>query len=614
MKYPLRWITSALLATGLATPGFAAPWQVAPDDDTHAQLAGSDKPPPSRTAPWPQEIIALAESLPIQDGGRIKPLNTFAGFTLLRLTGMRSIAVPTGQGDETLKLTPIEWLLDTLFYREQAADYSVFLVQNSEVIDALGVGTEVLKRRDRYSLNDIQGSQGEGINRLFELAREYNAIEEDGRSVIQKQVLLLAGNVNFYLNVISSLLTLPVIPPEGTSADLEEWVTGIELYERSVQGQRISERHALMRDTMLNLIAHPGNPAEFAANFGKVHDTCVSLAEARGEYEKIGMELSYYKADWIYRSLYLFLAAFLVTTGLWLRPRNLFFYRSGWLLVAAATAALTTAIVYRCLIRDRPPISTLYETIVFVTAFGATVGLVIEWINRQRIGLSAAAIIGVVGVFLSIRFEMLDKQDTMPSLVAVLDTNFWLATHVVAINIGYSAGMLAALLASIYVIAKIIGAVKRLCGWAAGHNRDDPKFFSNLARMTYGVLCFSVIFSLVGTILGGIWANDSWGRFWGWDPKENGALLIVISQVAILHGRMGGFLREFGLSIAVAFSGTVIAFSWFGVNLLGIGLHSYGFTDGISTALWSYYGAQWALCAVGLVLAIRQKNSPPTPS
>lgn len=176
----------------------------------------------------------------------------------------------------------------------------------------------------------------------------------------------------------------------------------------------------------------------------------------------------------------------------------------------------------------------------------------------------------------------------MPSLVAVLDTNFWLATHVTAITIGYSAGMLAALLGSAYLLLKLFG-------W----KRHDPSARRELARMTYGVLCFALIFSTVGTILGGVWANDSWGRFWGWDPKENGALLIVISQVVMLHARRAGFLRDHGTCMAAAFGGTIIAFSWWGVNLLGVGLHSYGFTSGIQRALWTYYGIQWGVVGLG---------------
>jgi ABC-type transport system involved in cytochrome c biogenesis permease subunit len=240
------------------------------------------------------------------------------------------------------------------------------------------------------------------------------------------------------------------------------------------------------------------------------------------------------------------------------------------------------------MIRGRPPVSTLYETVLFVTAVGAVLAMFLEAVNKRKIAISAAAIVGTIGLFIANGYEMLDKRDTMPSLVAVLDTNFWLATHVTSITIGYSAGMLAALLASVYLVTKAIGV-----------RRSDPSFHRSLGKMTYGVLCFALIFSTVGTILGGIWANDSWGRFWGWDPKENGALLIVISQLVILHARMGGSLREHGVCMAAAFGGTVIAFSWWGVNLLGVGLHSYGFTSGISRAVWTYYTFQWGVVAVG---------------
>jgi ABC-type transport system involved in cytochrome c biogenesis permease subunit len=264
---------------------------------------------------------------------------------------------------------------------------------------------------------------------------------------------------------------------------------------------------------------------------------------------------------------------------------------------------LVAAIVWRCVLRGRPPVTTLYETKLFVTAVGVVVALVIEALGRQRLALSAAATLGALGVFVASGYEVLDKRDTMPALVAVLDTNFWLATHVTAISIGYAAGMLAALLASGYLLAKLFRV-----------RRGDRPFYAALSRMVYGVLCFGLIFSLVGTMLGGIWANESWGRFWGWDPKENGALLIVISQLVILHARRGGYLREHGVCMAAAFGGTVVAFSWWGVNLLGVGLHSYGFTSGINTALWSYYGVQWSICGLGaLAWLLERRAATPTP-
>ena len=112
---------------------------------------------------------------------------------------------------------------------------------------------------------------------------------------------------------------------------------------------------------------------------------------------------------------------------------------------------------------------------------------------------------------------------------AVLDSNFWLATHVVTITIGYSGTFLAGALAH---------RLRRPAARRAP--RPTRPRARRSCRMTYGIVCFALFFSFVGTVLGGIWADQSWGRFWGWDPKENGALLIVLWNAIILHARWGG--------------------------------------------------------------------------
>ena len=108
-----------------------------------------------------------------------------------------------------------------------------------------------------------------------------------------------------------------------------------------------------------------------------------------------------------------------------------------------------------------------------------------------------------------------------------------------------------------------------------------PDVGKELSRMIYGTLCFAIFFSFVGTVLGGLWADDSWGRFWGWDPKENGALMIVLWNALVLHARWGGMVKERGLAALAVVGNIVTSWSWFGVNELGVGLHSYGFTEGV---------------------------------
>ncbi|MBI5432994.1 MAG: cytochrome c biogenesis protein CcsA [Planctomycetes bacterium] len=610
----------------------------------HASHAG-----PSRTVPWTKEIVELAESLPVQDGGRVKPLHTFAGFTLLRMNGKRSVKTPTGE-----LLSPTEWLLDLLFFPDLANTYAMFRVDDIAAIREIGGPTEGKQKRDRWSYSELHKHTG----KLFDLANTYSQIDEKARDSVQTQVVALAHNVDEYIRVSRKTAFAQSLLPVGAGDGLTKIFGGreqvrfsevidhvdelralqgdldkdparaaeqgplTELLQRTVQIAEGSEAVAMFpptvdakaqpawyspSDLLMSAFAGDGRHSEHVAmlgflekamdargDMGEFHKSLAgfageakALARARGEYEKIGLELVYYKSKLLDYSHYGFVLGFLLVAFLWMWPQSKWLYRVTALSAGFSVAAIIAVIVMRCMIRERPPVSTLYETLLFVTGVGTLAALVMEAINRRKLALSAAVVLGTLGIFLANRYEELDKRDTMPELVAVLDTNFWLATHVTSITIGYSAGMLAALLANVYLVSRLFGIRK-----------SDPTHLKSLSRMTYGALAFGLIFSVVGTILGGIWANDSWGRFWGWDPKENGALLICLSQIVILHLRMGGYLRDFGIAMATAFGGTVIAFSWFGVNLLGVGLHSYGFTSGIHTALWSYYIGQWGLMAI----------------
>jgi cytochrome c biogenesis factor len=134
-----------------------------------------------------------------------------------------------------------------------------------------------------------------------------------------------------------------------------------------------------------------------------------------------------------------------------------------------------------------------------------------------------------------------------------------------------------------------------------------------LAKVTYGVTCYSLATGVVGTILGGVWANDSWGRFWGWDPKENGALLICLSQIALLHARMSGMVRDAGLVLWSIFSGMIVVFSWFHTNLLGVGLHAYGFSGALHDGVWISYTVLFSFLVLGAIDLIARPNVVPAP-
>ena len=181
------------------------------------------------------------------------------------------------------------------------------------------------------------------------------------------------------------------------------------------------------------------------------------------------------------------------------------------------------------------------------------------------------------------------KGDSFTVLVAVLDTQFWLATHVTCVTTGYSATLLAGLLGIMYVVRGVLTP------------SQDAALAKETARMIYGTVCFAIFFSFFGTVLGGLWADDSWGRFWGWDPKENGALIIVLWNAVVLHAYWGRMVRQRGLAVLAIVGNIVTAWSWFGVNELGVGLHTYGFTDGVLLVLGLVVAAHLLIIALGLV-------------
>jgi ABC-type transport system involved in cytochrome c biogenesis permease subunit len=185
-------------------------------------------------------------------------------------------------------------------------------------------------------------------------------------------------------------------------------------------------------------------------------------------------------------------------------------------------------------LEGRPPVTNLYSSALFVGWGAVALCLVLERIYRNAIGSVAAGMIGFGTLLIAHHLAL--SGDTLEMMRAVLDSNFWLATHVVVVvTTGYAATFLAGFLALIYIVRGVF--TKSL----------DKATADALARMVYGIVCFATLFSFVGTVLGGIWADQSWGRFWGWDPKENGALIIVIWNAIILHARWGGLVKQRGL-------------------------------------------------------------------
>jgi ABC-type transport system involved in cytochrome c biogenesis permease subunit len=591
----------------------------------------------SRRAHPAFDLEQFAE-LPVLANGRIKPFDTVARSSLLLLQGRQRILTPEGE-----RVTPTAWLLDVFFRPEQADRYQHFEIVHPDVLALFHLETSDGAGGKRFSYLQLAPHLAE-LDRQAGLAA---AVEHPQRDTFQRAVLNARQHVLHYQQLKHSL-----VYPDGNDflAQLQrlqdEFGDGIAAVRARRDGQPHDEAlaqrviragEAFMRmQQIANLLPIPplssdaddlawqntgqallesfqtGGVNPYALTYaGLGHawrtqspehfNTIVRLygEQLQNRFaphlRKAGIESRFNAAAPFYRSLYLYAGAFLLAVFSWLRWPDLLGRSAFWLL-ALAWVVTTAGIATRMWLEGRPPVTNLYSSALFVGWGSVGLCLILEAIYRNAIASVAGAAIGFCTLLIAHHLSL--GGDTLEMMRAVLDSNFWLATHVIVVTAGYSATFLAGFLAIIYIIR---GVFTR----SLDHRTAD-----SMERMVYGIICFATLFSFVGTILGGIWADQSWGRFWGWDPKENGALMIVMWNAVILHARWGGLARTRGIMALAVVGNIITSWSWFGTNMLGVGLHSYGFMDAAFYALLGFVISQLVIIALAYIPRPKWRSAP----
>ena len=612
------------------------------------------------------DLLGSFKRIAVLDGGRVKPMDSLARFRLLRLSGKTSLKLEVN-GD-TRRVSASEWMLWTMMVPDAMSHVPIFNVNDTDAVVELGITPE--RKRERFSFDQVEPHR----EALVEKWNEYQQIDSDDRQRLQNEIVALGFNYLDYeltaehfgfarvaleagedgfpegfvpdhvsgpptavdvgvglgaflqgaverglmppppsmlaalrqiqLQAVRSANIKP-LPPAGNLEE-EVWHSPNDLLMQGLAGEEIDSSDAEFMLAWAEVGRAYADGDRLNEALGAFLAKQQEKLDMRGEGAHLDREVRFYERSYFGRSLALFILGFVMFAFTWAAPNSTW---SVWLSRAAAVVVVlgllmvSFGIYQRCVIRERAPVTTLYETILFITACMVAVALFIEFIKRNRIAASLAAFVGALGMFMANRYEAKEGVDTMPQLQAVLDTNFWLYTHVTTVVIGYAAGLLAMAIAWVYLLGRLFRWIKE---------RDANARF--LTSANYGVIGFCLLFSLVGTVLGGIWANDSWGRFWGWDPKENGALMIVLWTLIILHARLGGYVRELGIHGSSIVLGSIVVFSWWGTNQLGVGLHAYGFTDGVWGLLFGFWYTQLAflLVAMGLwVFGDRKSDKAP---
>jgi ABC-type transport system involved in cytochrome c biogenesis permease subunit len=605
-------------------------------------------------------------ALAVLHDGRVKPVETMARHLLLQWSGHDAY-----HGTPALSI-----LAQILFAPEKTGDLKLFLIDNPEVAEALKIVPEK-KRRYSYrtiepvlqqlqTLSQKADSVPEAKRNLVEkeILRTFGNVATFLNLTRSMQYALPSSALIVQVPETRSVLNLPTAAEGGPTVSFWELMerapqmaqildgihhdAGWQYSPVEIEIVRLSRAMYLQSQagmsSMLQVMPNPDqtgvwmSPSEVVADPAKLQRLNAEIGSLAGlatayrngdapgfntqaesfnaavlrlapeDLAKTSFKLEILKnrINPLFVATVLFWIAMFTAFLFFLFPRGgqaaRWLYGLTWTSTGVALFFLVASIVVRIVIMRRPPVTSLFETFPFVAAVSIAVALFLERRSRQGAALLASTLLGTL--LLSIANRYAADGDTMQMLVAVLNSNFWLSTHVICITVGYSACALAGAIAHIRLVR---GA------WTPYPAAEAKASIREIDRMVFGTLCFGLLFAFIGTVLGGIWADQSWGRFWGWDPKENGALLIVIWCAILLHAKHWGVVRETGLAAGAVLGAVIVSLAWQGVNLLNVGLHSYGFTQGAVLKLFAYIGAEVLfLLIVWLVTEIRKRKTAAT--
>jgi ABC-type transport system involved in cytochrome c biogenesis permease subunit len=496
---------------------------------------------------WADDPLRPLRELAVQDGGRVKPFDTFARETARRVGGARAF------GAESIdRLDPALWLASAMADPERWKDAAIVRVANAAVRRAAGLPDG----RDRYSLRELAGHAG-FIEAAAAVERRLDADRGARLDPVEREIWDLYVDLTVFGGVLAGDLPRMVPHPGDPQA---QWASLAALQREAAGGPASDAAGAL-------LAAARGGDASALAGAARALDAALR-DEAPGVYPAagaLGREVRYnrtkpFRTGWLLSLL----AALFLMASFPLASRVL--GAAGLTLLVVSFAAQTYGMALRTLISGRAPVTNMYETVVFVSWGAILFALLFEAAYRARWFAACAAWLSVLLLVLADSVPIMDGS--IQPLVPVLRDNTWLTLHVLTIMLGYAAFFLAVALAHVN-LGLFFFAPRRAV------------LLHDLTRFLYRALQAGTFFLAAGTLLGGVWASYSWGRFWGWDPKETWSLIALLTYLAVLHARFAGWIREFGLAVGALVGGLTVLMAWYGVNfILGIGLHAYGFGSG----------------------------------
>lgn len=540
----MKLVLAILLATSFASPA---------------------APPAADIGPW--------EYLAVQDSGRRKPIGTFGHEVLVKISGRDPVRTTDGE-----TFNGSAFAFSKLFATRDWSEEPMILISYRPLVEQLGLDTS----RKRFTRKELAAATG-----LASLSQEAATLRQAGEPVprLNTEAQTVLGRLQLFdaLGATTAFLIAP--PPPGSPAGAP-WLS-IDQLAIAYPPERVAPILQDLRN--LNVAGREGDDEKFDDAAQRLVDDLRALnPEVYPSVEVVNRENFYNRLKPFDTAMWLLIpASLLLLVGARQGMRH-WLLRGGVALSAASLGFILYGLYLRVVISERAPVTNMYESVVWVAMGTVLFGLVFYAVYRNRLMLLSALPVSFLCLLL-VRSLPVAMPARLDPLVPVLRDNFWLTVHVLTITLSYAAFALA--LGFAHVIL-----------WRYIRKPETAETLRPLHDWLYRMMFVGLILLAAGTILGGVWANYSWGRFWGWDPKETWALIALLMYVVAIHGKMAGWWGDFGLAVAaiVNFSGIIMA--WYGVNyVLGAGLHSYGFGVGGEEYVLAYLALEALYVAIAIV-------------
>ncbi len=506
---------------------------------------------------WLNDLGTIA----IQDGGRVMPLETYARRLASDVTGREQWAASRGPKTYAGR-HPMQFLCDLMFKGDAMLNDELIGVVNKPFKRKVGLDPQ----REFFSATELASCKG--IMQLvaeFDTARKANPQASPTQD--QRKALDIFNAAN-NMAALTSGQSIAIVPGEPGKAFLNAGINGGDPGTEQVRTamQAFADAYKSGADAAPQVTALKNAIASTGA---------LSEADARS----VRLEVFYDRHN-PWRKTQYFYGLAIIAFGLSRLTLRKPLIIIALLATAAGVAEHIMGISLRVAILHRAPVSNTFESLLWMGLVGIAVASVAQAFSRKSFYLFAGVCAALVSVLFAGLVPLTDRTNSLP---AVLRSNYWLIVHVLTIVASYGVLAVAAVLGHVYLAREVLFAKR-------GSTPKLSKLSHPLILQTYRAIQIGLFLLTAGTILGGVWAADSWGRFWGWDPKETWALISIVVYFAVLHARYIRWLEDFGLAAAAVLGFVVIVWTFYGVNyVMASGLHSYGFGSGgeIWVGLWA---------------------------